>query len=300
MGALFTAERTPTAAPAVRRPARSRMRAAVRFVALRPLGALSAIIVAADVVFAIAGPWIAPYGPNHIMPALRLRPPSWQFPMGTDQFGRDELSELLHGARVSVAVGFASTVFGAAVGGAIGLVAGYRRGWLDDVLIRVMDMLMVFPTLILALATVAVLGASLQNLIVAVALPIVPRVARVVRSQALALRESTYIEAARAVGCGERRVLWRHLLPNSLSIFLVMTSSFLGKAILAEASLNFLGLGLPPNVPTWGHMLGEQAARFFEEAPWMAIWPGVAISLTVLSFNLLGDAVTDAIDPRLR
>jgi peptide/nickel transport system permease protein len=300
MGTFFTTDRGRIAARAARAPGPSWMRAVVRFVVKRPLGAASALVVGVDVALALAGPWAAPYGPNHIMPEVRLAPPSWRFPMGTDQFGRDVLSQLLHGARVSVVVGFASTLLGSVAGGAVGLIAGYRRGWLDDVLVRVMDMLMVFPTLILALATVAVLGASLQNLIAAVALPIVPRVARVVRSQVLALRESTYIEAARAVGCAERRVLWRHLLPNSLSIFLVMMSSFLGKAILAEASLNFLGLGLPPNIPTWGNMLGNQAAKFFEMAPWMALWPGVAISVTVLSFNLLGDAVTDAIDPRLR
>ena len=300
MGTFFTANDRRPGTHAGRARMGSWAHAATRFAAKHPLGVVAAVIVAVDVVLAIGGPWIAPYGANEIMPAVRLQSPSWQFPMGTDQFGRDVRTLLLYGARVSVVVGFASTVLGTAAGGAIGLIAGYRRGWLDDVLVRLMDMLMVFPTLILALATVAVLGGSLRNLIAAIALPIVPRVARVVRSQVLTLRESTFVEAARAIGCAERRVVWRHLLPNSLSIFLVLMSSFLGNAILAEASLNFLGLGLPPDVPTWGHMLGEQAATFFEVAPWMAVWPGVAIGLTVLSCNLLGDAVTDALDPRLR
>ena len=272
----------------------------LRIVKRFPLGVVSGLVVVSVILLAIISPWVAPYEPNHIMPLHRLKGPSSAFPMGTDSFGRDVLSQIIHGARISVIIGFLSTVLGSAIGALIGLVGGYLGGWFDEIQQRVMDMLMAFPTLILAIATVAVLGASMANLVVAVSLPIVPRVARVVRSRVLSVSEMTYLDAARAVGCGGKRIMRLHILPNCVSVFIVVATSFLGRAIIAEASLNFLGLGLPPDIPTWGNMLGEQAAKYFELAPWTAIWPGAAISITVLSFNLLGDTIRDALDPRLR
>jgi peptide/nickel transport system permease protein len=292
--------RTAADGGASRAPDRSPLQVAWRFLARWPLGAVSGLVVAWIITLAIVGRWVAPYEPNHIMPLVRLKGPSPGFLLGTDQFGRDVLSQVIHGAKISIVVGFLATLLGSTVGAAAGLIGGYHGGWLDAVQLRVMDMLMVFPTLILAVGTVAVLGASVTNLIVAVALPIVPRVTRVVRSRVLSVCEMTFVEAARALGRQDLRILLRHLLPNCVSVFIVLTTSYLGRAIIVEASINFLGLGLPPDVPTWGNMLGEHAAKYFELAPWMAVWPGLAIGLTVLSFNLLGDTIRDILDPRLR
>jgi peptide/nickel transport system permease protein len=258
------------------------------------------VLVVSIILLAIIGPFIAPYDPNHIMPSLRLQGPSEAFPFGQDSFGRDVLSRIIHGTRISVMVGFLSTLLGSVIGVSIGLVGGYLGGWIDEVQQRLMDMFMAFPTLILAIATMAVLGASQITLVIAVALPIVPRVSRVVRSRVLSVCEMTYVTAARSVGCSAPRIMLFHVLPNCISVFLVVMTSFLGRAILAESSLSFLGLGLPPDVPTWGSMLGEQAAQFFEVAPWTAIFPGAAISISVLSFNLLGDTLRDKLDPHLR
>jgi peptide/nickel transport system permease protein len=272
----------------------------LRLASRSPLEIITGAVVGGVILLAIIAPFVAPYEPNHIMPTLRLKGPSLAFPLGLDSFGRDILSQIIHGTRVSVVVGFLSTLLGSVLGASIGLIGGYLGGWIDEVQQRFMDMLMAFPTIILAIATVAVLGASMTNLVVAVALPIHPRVSRVVRSRVLSVCEMTYVDAARSLGCGGLRIMWFHIIPNCMSVFLVVLTSFLGRAILAESSLNFLGLGLPPDIPTWGNMLGEQASKYFELAPWTAISPGVAISITVLSFNLLGDAIRDRWDPRLR
>jgi peptide/nickel transport system permease protein len=229
-----------------------------------------------------------------------LAAPNAQHWMGTDSFGRDVWSRIIHGARISLAVGIGSTALGSAFGVMIGLASGYLSGWVDLVFQRLIDILQALPLLVLALVMTAALGPSLPNIIVAIAIPLIPSVARVIRANTLALRELPFVEAAKSIGMSETRIAFRHVLPNTLAPLIVLATAQLGSAILTEASLSFLGLGIPEPYPSWGRMLSESAAEYVRTAPWLVIFPGIAISLAVFGTNLLGDALRDILDPRQR
>ena len=274
----------------------------LRFARRQPLGALGSLIVLAMLVLAIFASWIAPYSPEEFIEggSARLLPPSVRFPMGTDNLGRDILSRVIHGARLSMLVGFVSTFFGTGIGAVIAVVTAYLGGKWDLMAQRFMDVLWSFPSLIIAIVVVAVLGRSTTNLIIAIAIVVIPSAARVVRSAVLAVKATEYVEAARAAGANQRRIVFRHIAANCLAPYLIIATASLGSAIITEASLSFLGLGVPPPAPSWGRDLFGSAQKFAELAPWMPIMPGIAISLTVYAFNLFGDAIRDLLDPRLR
>lgn len=266
----------------------------------RPLGAIGAGVIVLMFVVAVLAPVIAPYDPLATDFGAMLAAPSAQHWLGTDTFGRDVLSRLIYGSRTALLVGFGASVLGATLGAVLGVASAYFGGRVDLYLQRVMDIFLSFPLIILALALVAILGNSIPNLITAIMIPMIPRCALVIRSSALSIREMPYVDAARAAGFGHARIILRHMLPNVMAPYLVMLTAFLGQAILLEASLSFLGLGVQEPIPAWGLMLRGGAAEFAETAPWMAIFPGLAISLAVFAFNLFGDSLRDALDPRLR
>jgi peptide/nickel transport system permease protein len=266
----------------------------------KPLGAVAALILLVLVVTAICAPLLAPHDPYKQSFRARLQPPSQQYLLGTDTIGRDLLSRIIYGARISLGIGLVATCIGTLFGTLIGLVSGFWGGKFDLLLQRVVDCLLSFPTLILALAIVAVLGSSITNVVLAIAIVQTPRVSRIVRGNALIVKEEAYIEAARAIGCRSWRILLRYMLPNVMAPIVVVASINLGNAIVIEAALGFLGLGTPPPIPSWGEMLSGAGKQYMVYAPWLAIFPGVAISLAVLGFNLLGDALRDILDPRLR
>jgi peptide/nickel transport system permease protein len=266
----------------------------------QPLGAAGAVIIVVMILAAVLAPAISPYDPLETDFLSMLSPPSAQHWLGTDAFGRDLLSRLIYGSRTALLVGFASAFLGATCGALIGVSSAYFGGRVDLALQRVVDVFLAFPIIILALAVVAILGTGIGNVIMAITVPMVPNCARVVRSSALAVREMPYVEAARATGCRHGRIILRHMLPNVMAPYLIMLTAFVGQAILLEASLSFLGLGVAEPTPAWGLMLRGAAVEFAESAPWMAIFPGLAISLGVFAFNLFGDALRDALDPKLR
>jgi peptide/nickel transport system permease protein len=273
----------------------------LRHLALRyPLGAAGAVIMGLFVATAVLADVLSVYDPLATDAALALKPPGAAHWFGTDPFGRDVLSRIIHGARISLAVGIGSTLLGSGLGTAVGLASGYLGGWVDLAVQRVMDVLQALPLLVLALVMAAALGPSLQNTIVAISIPLVPYVARVIRSNTLALRELPFVEAAKAVGMSEMRIATRHVLPNTLAPLIVLATAQLGSAILIEASLSFLGLGVPEPYPSWGRMLSQSSAEYVRTAPWLVIFPGFAISIAVFGTNLLGDALRDLLDPRLR
>jgi peptide/nickel transport system permease protein len=249
---------------------------------------------------ALLAPVLAPYDPEAVDFAAMLARPSLAHWLGTDSFGRDVLSRLIFGSRTALMVGFGSSVLGATLGAILGVGSAYFGGRVDLYLQRVMDVFLSFPLIVLALALVAILGNSIPNLIMAIMVPMIPRSALVIRSSALAIREMPFVDAARAAGFGHARIVLRHMLPNVMAPYLIMLTAFLGQAILAEASLSFLGLGVQEPTAAWGLMLRGAAVEFAETAPWMAIFPGLAISLSVFAFNLFGDSLRDALDPRLR
>jgi peptide/nickel transport system permease protein len=274
--------------------------AIIDFVRRRPLGAVGALIILVMVVLAATANWIAPYDPLETDYAAMIAAPNRAHWLGTDAFGRDVLSRIIYGSRTALLVGLGAATLGATLGSLIGVASAYFGGRVDLVVQRVMDVFFAFPVIILALAVVAVLGTGAGNVILAIATPMVPRCARVVRASALAVREMPYVDAARASGFRHGRIILRHMLPNVMAPILIMATAFLGEAILLEASLSFLGLGVQEPTAAWGLMLRGAAVEFAETAPWMAIFPGLAISLAVFGFNLFGDSLRDALDPRLR
>jgi peptide/nickel transport system permease protein len=265
-----------------------------------PLGAAGAVIILLMIGSAVCAPFIAPYDPLETDFAAQFSPPTTTHWLGTDAFGRDLLSRIIYGSRTALLVGFASACLGATLGAIFGVVSAYFGGRIDLVVQRLVDIFLAFPIIILALAVVSILGTGIGNVIVAITVPMIPNCARVVRSSALAVRQMPYVEAALAAGCGHARTIFRHMLPNVMAPYLIMLTAFVGQAILLEASLSFLGLGVAEPTPAWGLMLRGAAVEFAESAPWMAIFPGLAISLGVFAFNLLGDSLRDALDPKLR
>lgn len=287
------------------RPRPGTWRKIIRFAVTQPLGAAGLVTV---LVMAIAGalaPYIAPYDPVAISFGDMLAPPSWEHPLGTDNFGRDILSRILYGARTAIVMGLVSALIGSTLGAIIGVASAYFGGVVDLLIQRVVDIFLSLPIIVLALVVVAMLGRNLIlgfdfNLILAISIPIVPNVARVVRSSALSIREMAYIDAARVAGYSTPRIIFRHMAPNLMAPYLIMLTAFIAQAILLEASLSFLGLGVTEPAPAWGLMLAGNAVDFYRQAPWMIIFPGVAISLAVFSFNLLGDSLRDWLDPKSR
>jgi peptide/nickel transport system permease protein len=264
------------------------------------LGAIGLVIMVLFVLAALLADFIGRYDPLSVDSLQRLASPSAQHWLGTDSFGRDVWSRIIHGARISLAVGVGSTLLGSSIGVIVGLASGYLSGWVDLVFQRITDILQALPLLVLALVMTAALGPSLPNVIIAIAIPLIPTVARVIRANTLALRELPFIEAAKSVGMSETRIALRHVLPNTLAPLIVLMTAQLGSTILTEASLSFLGLGIPEPYPSWGRMLSESAAEYVRTAPWLVIFPGVAISLAVFGTNLFGDALRDILDPRQR
>jgi len=265
-----------------------------------PLGAVGVVIVAVFVFAAVFADLITAYDPLSTNSSSSLAPPGAEHLAGADVMGRDVYSRIVYGARISLAVGVGSTVLGCLVGVIIGLMSGYLMGWFDLVMQRIIDIMQALPLLVMALVMAASLGPSLENTIIAISIPLVPNVARVIRSNTLALREMPFVEAAKAIGMSETRIAVRHVLPNTLAPLIVLATAQLGAAILVEASLSFLGLGIPEPHPSWGRMLSESAAEYVRTAPWLVIFPGLAISLAVFGTNLLGDALRDILDPRQR
>lgn len=276
------------------------VRRALRLVRTHPLGATGGVVVLLLVAMAILAPALSPYDPVAQDAERVLRSPGADHWLGADNLGRDIWSRIAFGARVSLGVGFVSVLLGSAAGALAGVAGGYYGRYTDAVLQQIADALLAFPTLVLALGIMAVLGTSTVNVILAIALVQAPRAARVVRSQALAVSGAEFVAAARIMGAGSPRVVLRHVLPHCAAPFLVISTSALGAAVVLEASLSFLGLGVPAPAPSWGGMLAGPGRDYFNEAPWMALWPGLAISLAVYGFNLLGDALRDALDPRQR
>jgi peptide/nickel transport system permease protein len=265
-----------------------------------PLGAVGLAIVIIFVLVAIFAPVIAKHDPLSTNPSNSLAKPTMNHPMGADSMGRDLYARIVYGARTSLAVGFGATILGVLLGVIVGLACGYLGGWVDLTAQRFIDMLQSLPTLILAMAMAAALGPSITNTMIAIAIPKLPSIARVIRASTLSLREMPFVEAARAMGMSEFRIAIRHVLPNTLAPLIVLATAGLGSAILVEASLSFLGLGVPEPHPSWGRMLSESAAEYARTAPWLVIFPGLAITLAVFGTNLLGDALRDILDPRQR
>jgi peptide/nickel transport system permease protein len=265
-----------------------------------PLGAIGALIVVVFVLMAIFADFIAGIDPTRTNAASSLAAPGANHLLGADFMGRDMWSRIVYGARISLIVGIGSAVIGTIIGTIIGLATGYVGGWFDLLMQRLIDIMQALPLLVMALLMAAALGPSLVNTMIAIAIPLIPQSARVIRANTLALREMPFVEASKAVGMSEWRIAVQHILPNTLAPLIVLGTAKLGSAILTEASLSFLGLGIPEPHPSWGRMLSESAAEYMRTAPWLVIFPGIAISLAVFGTNLLGDAIRDILDPRQR
>jgi peptide/nickel transport system permease protein len=266
----------------------------------KPLGALGALIVLALLLMAGFAEWIAPYAYDESVGGARLKPPGGDFLLGTDNVSRDVFSRIVYGARISVTVGFLTVLLGSAIAAAVGITSGYFGGRYDIVVQRLVDAWQSFPYLIIILSLLAVLGAGLVNLVLALSILTAAAASRVIRSATLAAVANPYVEAARAMGSGHLRIMARHILPNVAPTIIILSTIALGGVILAESALSFLGYGVPPPYPSWGSMLSGSGRTYMYKAPWTAIWPGVAISVTVFGFNMLGDALRDVLDPRLR
>ena len=279
---------------------RSFLQNMIIFCRRQPFGAFGMGLVLVMAVTGFCADWIAPYSPTANDFASMTEAPSWQHLLGTDQFGRDLLSRIIYGARTALIVGLTSAFVGGFAGLVLGVASAYFGGLLDIWLQRLFDIVMAFPLIIMALAVVAIFGTGVHNVIVAITIPLIPRCARVVRSSALAIREIPYVDAARACGYSHSRIILRHMVPNVMAPFLIMLTAFVGQAILAEASLSYLGLGVQEPTPAWGLMLQGGAEEYASTAPWIAIFPGLAIALTVFGVSLFGDALRDVLDPKLR
>jgi peptide/nickel transport system permease protein len=299
----------------------SRIQAVVRFFRTKPLGAAGLVVIILFVLLAFFADVIAPYDPLDPHYEDQLVAPSWTYWMGTDEFGRDILSRIIFGSRTAMMVGLFSSIIGATLGLVIGVASAYFGGTTDLIVQRLLDIFMSFPLIVMALAIIAVrpfesffVGSILENLwvskpkevyvlilvIMAITVPMIPRCARVVRSSALAIREVPYVDAARALGFGSWRIIMRHMVPNVMAPYLIMITAFMGQAILLEAALSFLGLGVQDPIPAWGLMLQGGAEQYAETAPWFPIFPGLAITISVFAFNLFGDSLRDVLDPKLR
>jgi peptide/nickel transport system permease protein len=271
----------------------------------QPLGAAGLVVIIAMGICAAFAQWVAPYDPLTVDYAGQLARPSAGHWFGTDSFGRDVASRIIFGARTALAIGFIASFLGCTTGAVIGVASAYFGGKTDLIVQGAMDVLLSFPIIVLAITVVAVLGSHVVlgvdvNLIIAIAVPMLPRVERVVRASALAIREMPYIDAARAAGYSHMRIIFRHIVPNVVAPYLIMLTAFVAQAILAEASLSFLGLGVTEPTPSWGLMLSGSAADFYQQAPWMIVFPGIAISLAVFAFNLFGDSLRDWLDPKIK
>jgi peptide/nickel transport system permease protein len=297
------------ASPAIPAPAPlvKRRSAIVDFCRQQPLGAVSLVIILVMMFAGIFSPWVAPYDPLAISfdPAESLAPPSAAHWFGTDAYGRDILSRVIYGSRTALVIGFTSSFVGSTLGAVLGVASAYFGGKIDDWIQRFVDVLLAFPIIVLALVVVAAVRSAVifeidVNLIIAIAIPILPRVERVVRAAALSVRVMPYVDAARAAGYSNSRIIFRHMAPNVAAPYLIMLTAFIAQAILAEASLSFLGLGVTEPTAAWGLMLSGNAADFFDKAPWMILFPGMAISLAVFAFNLFGDSLRDYLDPRFK
>jgi len=294
-----------TAAATLTYPAPKRRHPVVLFITQQPLGAAGLVVIVAMCVCAAFAQWVAPYDPLAVDYAAQLARPSAAHWLGTDSFGRDVASRIIYGARTALAIGFIASFLGCTAGAVIGVASAYFGGKIDLIIQGVMDVLLSFPIIVLAITVVAVLGNHVVlgidvNLIIAIAVPMLPRVERVIRASALAIREMPYIDAARAAGYSHTRIIFRHIMPNVVAPYLILLTAFVAQAILAEASLSFLGLGVTEPTPSWGLMLSGAAADFYQQAPWMIVFPGIAISLAVFAFNLFGDSLRDWLDPKIK
>jgi len=294
-----------TAATAITYKVPTRRHPVVLFMMHQPLGAAGLVVIIAMGICAAFAQWVAPYDPLTVDYAAMLARPSLEHWIGTDSFGRDVASRIIYGARTALAIGFIASFLGCTAGAVIGVASAYFGGKTDLIVQGVMDVLLSFPIIVLAITVVAVLGNYVVlgidvNLIIAIAVPMLPRVERVVRASALAIREMPYIDAARAAGYSHTRIIFRHIMPNVVAPYLILLTAFVAQAILAEASLSFLGLGVTEPTPSWGLMLSGAAADFYQQAPWMIVFPGIAISLGVFAFNLFGDSLRDWLDPKIK
>jgi peptide/nickel transport system permease protein len=276
-----------------------------QFTRAQPLGTFGLVVIIIYCVFAVGSQWLAPYDPEAIDFAAMLGAPNREHWLGTDQYGRDVLSRIMYGTRTALAVGVLSSLFGCVLGALLGATSGYFGGRTDLVIQRLVDIMLSFPIIVLAMVVVAVLGKRAflgvdMNLIAAISLPIIPRMARVARSSTLSIVQMPFIDAARTAGFSHARIVMRHILPNIAAPFLIMLTAFIAQSILLEATLSFLGLGVTEPTPAWGLMLSGSSADFYERAPWMILFPGLAITLAVFAFNLFGDSLRDWLDPKLK
>ena len=285
---------------AILRPKSTLPVALLRFCAQQPLGAFGAAVLIFAVVVAVLAPMLAPYSPTAIEVAEKFTPPFGKQILGTDELGRDVLSRLIFGARISMSVGIISVGIAISAGTLIGIFSAYSGGKTDLAIQRLVDTMMAFPAIIMALALMAALGASQTNVIVALVVILLPGAVRVVRSQVLSIKEQDYTLAARAIGAGSTRIMLRHILPNVMATYIVLSTITLGYAIVVEASLSFLGVGIPPDIASWGGMLNLGATTYIDVSPWLSVFPGITIAVIVFSVNLLGDSLRDVLDPRLR
>lgn len=272
-----------------------------RLIRRQPLGVFGLLVVVILIIVAVSGPWIAPYDPTAADPAALRESPSAHHFFGTDQMGRDVFSRVIMGARLSVGISFTVVAISAVISTLLGIVAGYYQRWPDYLLQRTGEFFSAFPPLVFLLLVVSVLHPSVRTLLIALTLPVaLAGGSRVIRAATISIKQNQYVEAARALGASDTRIIFLHILPNVMPLTIVGATTGLGSVILALSALGYLGLGVPPPTPDWGGDLSGQARTYFRSAPWLAIFPGLAISLTVLSFNLLGDSLRDLLDPRLR
>lgn len=296
-----TAPAHPDHRAALKRPRYARAISGVAgFSRRKPLGAIGGGILLILVLISLLAPVISPQDPYQIRGDSILAAPNETLWLGGDSLGRDVLSRLFYGGRISLYVGLVSIAVGITAGAFLGALSAYFGGKIDLVVQRFVDAFIAFPGIILGLAIMAVLGSSVNNIIFALVLVLAPSAIRTVRSQALAIKEMDYVLAARALGARDLRIVLRHIIPNCMAIFIILFTLNLGYAIVVEATLTFLGVGVPPDVPSWGGMLAEGGIAYIKDAPWLAIAPGIALSLAVFGVNLLGDALRDVLDPRLR